>query len=195
MAKIDAKYVNMVMAALASLTEATGQIVEPKDGAPYGQLTLTTETGDTMELSLEQFNLAYNGMVRCWPAIKPLKEEVIAKQRDAAGAEKLAKKAAKEAEKAERQAKVKADREAKLKAKEEAKAAKEKAKEEAKAKKEAEAKAKAEEKAKADKEKLRLAAEAKAKADKIKAAGGDGAAPTPKGKMEKNNAKPPITKK
>lgn len=187
-----------VLNTLANVNSASGR-VKTKDNQTEGILTLSTTEGVTLDLTLTQFDNIYRSFVKCWPTVKPLKEEVVIKQKEettaaksaerekAAEAKKVEREAAKAATKAERDAaKGKADAErAKVKAD---KAEKAKAEKEAK---EAQKKAAAEAKKLADTAKLKAAAEAKDKKDK--AAAGEG--PDPKGSattekaIDKGNAK------
>jgi regulator of protease activity HflC (stomatin/prohibitin superfamily) len=146
--------------ALTSIQSAAGKIIKD-NGKSVVVLTLTTAT-KPIELSLEEFDNIYRGFVKCWPAIKPLKDQVIDANRSET---KLAKEAEKLKEKEAKDAKRKQDREAreaKVKAEKEAKAKKAA---EAKAAKETKEKADREAKLKADKAKLKAASEKKAKDD------------------------------
>lgn len=158
---------------LANIISVTGEKTEI-DGKTGGKLVLVCADSDkpdvttNIEITLGQFDAIYKGMVKCWPAIKPLKDEIAIAQRTETKAEataareaaKLAKTAESEAAKAlakaerERLAKEKAD--LKQAEKDAAKAQREAAAATAKATKEAEALAKK----KADTEKATKAATA-----------------------------------
>lgn len=138
--------------ALTTIKSATGKVVKHDDGTCSGMLTLDTDAGK-LELTLDQFDAIYRGFVNCWPAITPLKRQIIETNREAVKVikqkEREDAKAKKKAEREEARKKREAEREAVKKAKEEA-AAKAKAEAEAKRKADAEAKQKADmEKAKA----------------------------------------------
>lgn len=108
---------------LAAIKSAKGKL-KVEGNLASGALTLDTEHGD-LELTLAEFDAIYAGFVRCWPTIRPLKEQVNAKQRELAEEERKAKKAEREAAREEEKAKAKEAREAaaaKRKADKEAKA-------------------------------------------------------------------------
>ena len=174
--KLNKSSLDQVLAMLATIVSASGSLTKSKDGSVSADLTLTCDDGETHVVTLDQYDRAYKGMVKCWPGISPVKLEMIESQRAALKAEKDAKKEAKEKEKAEARQKLADSREAKRKEKEAAKL-----------KREEDAKAKVEAKKKADMEKAKVAADKKAKADAEKAT------PTPpaptKSVMDKNNAK------
>ena len=96
---------------LTSIISASGK-VQKQDGKSVGILTLTTEHGD-VSMTLADFDNIYRGMVKCWPTIKPLKEEVIVANRAEVAAEREELKVTAKAEKEKAKAKAKADREAK----------------------------------------------------------------------------------
>lgn len=156
--------------ALATIISATSRVeYRDKDGKvtkdttaePVGVLELETSEGP-VELDIDQFNAIYSGMVKCWPSIKPAKDEVVALRRQYLITSRKAGLEEKTAAEAAAKEKAKQDR---LNAAKEAKEAKEKAK--AKAKKDAED---ARAKVVADREQAKLAAiEAKAAALKKKA--------------------------
>jgi hypothetical protein len=147
--------------ALTSIQSAAGRVAKGKDGLSVGELTLTTGAGPVL-LSLAEFDNIYRGFVKCWPYIKPIKDQIIEASRSET---KAAKDAERQAEKDKVAAERKAAKEAKDKARAEAKAAKDKAKAEAKAVKEKAAADALAAKKKADAAKLKAAANAKAKKD------------------------------
>lgn len=176
--------------AMATITAATGKLIPavPAKGdkpavPPTVELTLETEHNGPLVMTLAQFDDIYRGLVRCWPQVKPLKNDLAAAVRDAAAADRQATKDKVKADKDAAAAKKKAEREAKEKA---AKEAKEKAAQEKADKAAADAKAKADKAAADAKEKAdkaaadAKAAEAKAKADAKGAA--PAKAPAKKGK-------------
>jgi hypothetical protein len=95
---------------LTTIESATGKMTI-EDGVAQGNLTLKTESG-SVELTLAEFDAIYAGFVRCWPAVKPLKEQVIAKQRELVAKDKEAKAAARDAAREQEKATRKAEREA-----------------------------------------------------------------------------------
>lgn len=176
--KLTKEVISAVLQALSRTTGATGEITKSKDGVVDASLTLTIPEDDDLLVSLSDFNGAYLGMVKCWPGIKPVKEQMLEQVRAGLIATKDAEKATKLAEKeAAKVAKAEA-KAAAAKVKEDAKAAAAKAKEDAKAAKVAEAAKKAEDKKKADMAKAQAAADKKAE-DDAKKAGATTAKPTP----------------
>jgi len=143
--------------ALTCIQSAAGRVAKGKDGLSVGELTLTTGAGPVL-LSLAEFDNIYRGFVKCWPYIKPIKDQIIEASRSET-------KAAKDAERQAEKDKVAAERKAAKEAKDKAKAAKDKAKAEAKAVKEKAAADALAAKKKADAAKLKAAANAKAKKD------------------------------
>jgi predicted ribosome quality control (RQC) complex YloA/Tae2 family protein len=150
-------------AAISTITGATGRITKDDEGKTIGILTLET-SGGPQEMLLSTFDGIYKGFVNCWPAVHPLKQEVVSAQREETKAEKAKEReeaiAAKEQEKAAAKAKREEEQAA-------IKAAKEKEKADAKAKKDKELADAKVAKEKADAAKLKTAADAKAKADKV----------------------------
>lgn len=64
-----------VLNALCSIKSAKGDVRE--DGEVIAA-TLTLITGEgQVEMTLDQWNDLYSGFVRCWPAVKPVKDRVI----------------------------------------------------------------------------------------------------------------------
>jgi len=154
------------LAVLLAFNAAEGSVTtDAKTGIATGNLKLTAEDGGELSVTTDQFDTIYRNMVRVWPVIKPLKEQVIELNRAGTIAAKvkakedaaILKAEAKEKAKQERLNKLAAEKQAKA----DAKAAAAKAKEDAKV-------AAAEEKKKADAAKAKLAADAKAKADAAK---------------------------
>lgn len=159
--------VTEVINLLASISSSKGEIVKPEGGNTDVVLTLQCATSTVGEfrpvkMTLTQFNAMYNGMVKQWPVIKPMKDEVaIAQRAETKLAADTKRQEAKDAKKAEKDAEklaAKTEREATIAA---AKVAKEAAKVAAKAERDAAAA-----KVKAEKE---AAAAAKVKADTLKA--------------------------
>ena len=142
---------------MSRIQSAAGRVAKGKDGLSVGELTLTTGAGPVL-LSLAEFDNIYRGFVKCWPYIKPIKDQIIEASRSET-------KAAKDAERQAEKDKVAAERKAAKEAKDKAKAAKDKAKAEAKAVKEKAAADALAAKKKADAAKLKAAANAKAKKD------------------------------
>jgi len=169
---------DLIINALAPAEGAQGVIDKDNVSA-----TLSIDCGEagTMNLSLEQLDAAYRGIVRCWPGISPIKQQIILNARQAVADAREAKKASKEADKLKAREAAEAARKAKEDAKEEARQAKEKLK--------------------AEKlEAAKLAQAEKVKADTAKAAAAaskldEKSEPTPKPTvMEKNNAKAALAK-
>jgi flagellar biosynthesis GTPase FlhF len=181
-----------IINALGKAVSAEGTI-----GSDNVSATLKIDCGEDgiMSMTLDQLDAAYRGIVKCWPGISPVKQQIILNARQAVSDAREAKKAEKEAEKLKARETADAARKAKEDAKEEAR----KAKEAAKAKRDEEALAKAEAKKKADMEKATLAAtklaEKQAKDNVTTGAVNPVKPAAPATRMEKNNAKPPITAK
>lgn len=160
--------------ALASIIEANGKLIPgkpAKNGTPATppsvELTLTTDRNGPLVMTLEQFDDTYKGFVRCWPIVKPLKDQLATAMRQAAADDREARKAKEQAERDAAKAKAATIRAEAAKVLAESKAKKDEEKATAKAEKDASDKAAKEAKAqaKADKD----AADAKAKSDKEKA--------------------------
>lgn len=147
--------------ALTSISGASGK-TSKEDGKTIGVLTLDTAAGN-VEMTLADFDAIYRGFVTCWPAVKPLKEKVIAATREETKAAKDKEREQAKADKEKQKAEAKAKREQEIA---DRKAAKEKEKADAKAKRDQEAKDRAEKKKKEDMEKAKKAADEKAKKDK-----------------------------
>lgn len=147
---------NETLAKLCAITGASGELHGVGEDIK-GILTLQTSTGE-LQVSLDQFDAIYGGFVRCWPTIKPLKDQITIARREAKKAEILQKKADLEAEKA----KKKADLAEKARVKAQEKKAKE-AQRDAKLKAEKEAKLQAEKESQ-----VKLQAKAKSKASESK---------------------------
>ena len=77
-------------------------------------------------INIDQIDDIYRGLVKCWPIIKPLKDDLNIRRRESSLAKAKADRAAREAQLAEERAKRKADREASLARREAEKVAKEK---------------------------------------------------------------------
>ncbi len=136
------KNTNEVLAALCTISGATGKVSKSGDRSII-MLELQTANGG-IELTLDQLNSIYSGIVRCWPMITPLKDQLAGLRKQELVAERAQVKAGK---KAERDAKKTAEKLARDEAKEEANKLKEEAKAEAKAARDkimADAKARAE---------------------------------------------------
>lgn len=128
----------MVIAALASIQSVTGEITTTGDEqtgvVTDGKLVLVCSTdkpGETqqVEVSLSQFDAIYKGMVKCWPVIKPLKDEIAIARRSEIKAEgDRVKETAKVAKQAEKDAAKKAAADAKVAKAAEKQAAKDAAK-------------------------------------------------------------------
>jgi hypothetical protein len=162
--KLTTETINAVLDALASTKSASGEITN-HEGVIDADLTLSAEDGATITLPLSKFNAAYQGMVRCWPGIHPVKVQMINDQRALATQLKQQEREAKEAAKvAEREAAAKKRQEEKD-AKEAAKLAAKQAREQAAKDKAAKDAAAAEQKKKDDMAKAQKAAEEKAKRD------------------------------
>lgn len=200
----------IVIAALAHIQSVSGEIVKTGDEATGivtdGKLVLTCsgeKPGETqqVEVSLSQFDAIYRGMVKCWPVIKPLKDEIAIARRSeikvAAEATKAAATATKQAEKDAAKVKLAEDKAAKAAAKQAekdaAKAAREAAAVAAKAKKDAEIAAAKAAKVVADTAKATAAANVPATAAKVAAAIKTPA--TPAATPAKPAAKPMAAKK
>jgi flagellar biosynthesis GTPase FlhF len=170
------KKTNIIVAAfMAADPEAIKVVMDRKSTPPTASMVIPTEDGETVEVTMDEFDGMYRGFVRLWPIVKPAKTELLGLLRESSIAEKAAakeaaiaeKKAARAKEKEERDAKKAAEKAAKDKAREEAKEKREKEAADKLAAKEKAAKDKADAKAKADKEaKAKAAKEAKAKAAK-----------------------------
>jgi len=73
---------NEVVEVLSSVTDVKGNLTGAGLDA-HGVLTLTGDGNKSVSMTLEQFDRMYNGMVKCWPTITPLKRQVIEAQRNA----------------------------------------------------------------------------------------------------------------
>ena len=92
-----------VITQLSNINSAHGKVTK-RDGKTVGVLVLDTAHG-SLDLDLADFDAIYRGFVKCWPTIKPLKEQVILANRaevaEAKQEERDAAKKAKEDAKAE----------------------------------------------------------------------------------------------
>lgn len=116
---------SQIVKQLTQISEAKGK-VNRDNGDITGILTLKTVDGEDVEMTVDEFDAIYRGMVKCWPVVKPLKEEVRLAKFEALKDQRAAEKEEKEKQKA-KERKEREDAKAKA-AKEKAKKANAKAK-------------------------------------------------------------------
>lgn len=173
------KKTNIIVAAfMAANPDNIRVTIDRKSNPPEASMSIPTEDGESVEVTMDEFDGMYRGFVRLWPVVKPAKTELLDLLRESTATEKAEKKeaaiaekkATRAKEKAEREAEKAAEKKAKDEAREEAKAEREKKKADKLVAKEKAAKEKADAKVKAAKEKAdRLAAKAKAAKEKAEA--------------------------
>lgn len=115
-----------IMSEIAKITTIINAIalpIEEKDGVFVASVEFTTANGK-FAITVDQIDDIYRGLVKSWPIIKPLKDELNVRRREANIAKARADREAREAELVAKRAKAKADREALLASREAEKAEK-----------------------------------------------------------------------
>ena len=98
---------------ITTIINANALPIEEKDGVFVAKVEFVTAHGD-FSITVDQIDDIYRGLVKSWPIIKPLKDELNARRREFNLAKAKADREAREASLASERAQRKADREASL---------------------------------------------------------------------------------
>lgn len=110
---------------ITTIISAKALPIEERDGVFEAKVEFSTANGPFV-INIDQIDDIYRGLVKCWPIIKPLKDDLNIRRRESVLAKAKADRAAREAQLADERSKRKADREASLARREAEKVAKEK---------------------------------------------------------------------